>query len=328
MEKRGTSWTKLMLFSQGQISDQSGDPNAVKELDIRGKGVWVDWALACRMATWINKRFEVEVMDLVTRYMTNVITASEMNMVQSLLRKHATTPDSHQEAESTESPPTTSNSETARPSVRARRACLAPIPGLPPMHVPMSIAGKPGGYAGVLGMEDGYVDIKVGESAVTTFGRWNDAGGHISTSSHARLCWAATPKTPLVTGKHIQDKLKQVMRSQWCINKGVRPKSGTQGEEYLCPLEMYIEVLDHITHAVEDEMGEDIIGSRKASIPTEMRSDIDLEIAREHTKWVKEVEQTKREIEKEKSKQMQMQCIMHLSDKSFTYEQIHSLQPR
>jgi hypothetical protein len=94
------------------------------------------------------------------------------------------------------------------------------------------------------------VNIKVGESK-EVYGRWNSCNGHISTSPNARLYWAATPLTPLITGQHIQAKLKQVLRSQWCVDRGVRlTANNTQGEEFRCPLSAYLEVLYTQPHKI------------------------------------------------------------------------------
>ena len=205
VKKRGVPCSDLIIFEtiSGVVNTpeksevQQNPKQFLHSIDPRQlTGLWVDFGLGVKLATWANKRFEVEVCDLVVRYMTSQVTSDELDATRTLLASHQA---------GNEAGDAQSDTQLQRPdprcSVRARRACLGPIPDLPPMYVPIEITSKPGGYLGVLGaqvVEDdeggGYeASIKVGETK-QVYGRWNGPNGHISTSPNAQLFWAATPR--------------------------------------------------------------------------------------------------------------------------------------
>jgi hypothetical protein len=140
----------------------------------------------------------------------------------------------------------------------------------------------------------------------------------------------------MITGKHIQAKLKQALRSQWCVDKGVRlTVNNTQGEEFRCPLSAYMEVLEYVTRHVEQEMGDDIIGSHAYKRrKDEDRADVGLEVMRERTKQAEaesahkraEAESAHKRVEAENATtQANLATMRHLVDNGFTFEQIRAL---
>ena len=115
VEKRQVAWTSLIVldgststsnrtpgipqvFKKSRIQD-GGSSDGPSEMDNgsapfhwdiqAGGGVWVDYALGVKMATWANKRFEVEVCDLVTRYMRGQLSSDEIDATRTLLTRFA-----------------------------------------------------------------------------------------------------------------------------------------------------------------------------------------------------------------------------------------------
>jgi hypothetical protein len=79
LEKRNVSWSEMTIF--GTFSDIScisevkdiykKTVEEMTSIDTREfGGVWVDFGLGVKIAAWANPRFDVEVCDLVVRYMT------------------------------------------------------------------------------------------------------------------------------------------------------------------------------------------------------------------------------------------------------------------
>ena len=90
VEKRRVDWSCLIILDGAKdIFRYSGiSQNTPKDMDFDldvGNGVWVDYALGVKMAIWANKRFEVEVCDLVTRYMRGQLSITEIDATQALL---------------------------------------------------------------------------------------------------------------------------------------------------------------------------------------------------------------------------------------------------
>lgn len=146
----------------------------------------------------------------------------------------------------------------------ARRSQLTPNTALTRRWIPVDISKSPGGYLGVLGEEvvDGRagVRLKLGEAQIIEK-RWYDTNaGHMSSAPHAFPIWAATPVHPRMTGHAIQECIKRVIRSDWCMRKGVIVVYGTSNEEYWAPADVVAEVVEHVTREVEASLGTDVMG--------------------------------------------------------------------
>lgn len=321
VNKRGVpSWRSLIVFGEGTPGwgDQTYLDEDIQCLDIRN--VFVDWALGLKMCAWACPTFDVEVMDLIAEYLVQRVDNVEICAVRALMPLESGVAEPNQQTHS------------QRPNVRERRAHLEPIPGIRPVYVPRSITSKPGGYAGVLGMEtrDGVIGVrgKIGEASQSIDARWSTTGtGHRATSENAQLLWAATPTTTACTPSIIQATLKDVLRSQWCVSKGVVMIANTQNEEYWCPFGVYTEVSDYVTRFVENQLGPDIIGAHSERQRTASNdASVQLELSREETKRLATSEETKRLAASEETKRLADEHLfkikMAMIDKGYNVDDI------
>jgi hypothetical protein len=295
VEKRGVTCSKLVIFetSSGVVEPPSACDGGMKIPvdESHLTGIWVDFGLGVKLATWANKRFEVEVCDLVVRYMTGQITANELNTTRTLLASHQTG-DIDRDARRMPSLRGVPRSELS-----ANRILRAP-------WIPCEILKSAGGYLGSLGEEvvDGVrgARLKTGETQIVEK-RWSKReGGHASTAPHATLLWGARPLNPRFTGHDIQERVKAVLCSDWCREKGVKVIQGTSNEEVWCPLDVVWEVVNYVTRLVESAFGDDAVGchsrwdaQREASSTSEDSQTVAL--AREETMQVQAREGSKTE---------------------------------
>ena len=172
MNKRAMPWSDLVIFetSNGifedppEISSAAGISRGVQKwteilqnVDMsKVTGIWVDFGLGVKMASWANKKFEVEVYDLVVRYMQNQISSAELDATQSLLSRFK----GHHDATSP-FPASETSSGRGDESVTAfcGRTCtqnlgsiqIMPVPGISTDLPSMDVMKRHGNYFFVLG---------------------------------------------------------------------------------------------------------------------------------------------------------------------------------
>lgn len=308
MQKRQVPISELIVFETGPIIIGGAKSPPVKKWleshqNVQTSGIWVDFGVAIKLATWANPRFEVEVCDLVVRYVTSQVSADELDATRTLLSTFQAP---------AEGSPSTPSTAAINNGARAR-AALTPNTVLKTPWIPAEILKSPGGYVGSMG--EGVVEevpcvrLKAGEAQVVEK-RWSaSSGGHLSSAPHAQLLWAANPTNTRITGHDIQERTKACLSSDWCKQKGVRVISGTSNEEYWCPLVCAESVVQYVTRTVEIALGRDAVGCHckwdasqrdATNDATNDSTNERLELTREETKRIIAHEEAMRDVEKHK----------------------------
>lgn len=160
LNKRNAVVQDLVIFeiSEGGTYSHPPQKSAIFwNVDVETiKGIWVDFGLGVKIASWANPAFDVEACDLVVRYMQDQISLDELDATQSLLSRFK-----EQDPSSPGDASASSKSEhTNTVTPFCGRACardldlsqLSPVPGLASESPPLDQMKRHGNYLFILGM--------------------------------------------------------------------------------------------------------------------------------------------------------------------------------